>query len=94
MLVAFAAALLRLRRKFATTVSPLVMGRAAFSLAAIYFAGRLFDPTTETTVAGIGARGAYVTIVVVLAALTLSRAERSLIASGLAWGRVRLMSRS
>jgi O-antigen/teichoic acid export membrane protein len=94
MLVAFAAALLRLRRKFATTVSPLVMGRAAFSLAAHSIAGRLFDTVTETTLAGIGARGAYVMLVVVLAALTLSRAERSLIASGLAWGRVRLMSRS
>ena len=31
---------------------------------------------------------------ITLAALTLSRAERSLIASGLAWGRVRLTSRS
>jgi len=45
-------------------------------------------------VAGIGMRGAYGVLVVALAALTLSRAERSLIASGLAWGRVRLTSRS
>lgn len=94
MLVAFAATLIRLRRKFGATVSPLVMARAAFCLAAIYFAGRLFDPVTETTLAGIGTRGAYGILVVVLAALTLSRAERSLIASGLAWGRVRLTSRS
>ena len=94
MLVAFAAALLRLRRKFAATVSPLVMGRAAFTLAVIYLAGRVFDPATELTIAGIGTRGAYVVLVLGLAALTLSRAERALIASGLAWGRVRLMSRS
>ena len=94
MLVALAAALIRLRRRFGAAVSPLVMGRAAFSLAAIYLAGRLFDPVTETTLAGIGTRGAYGLLVVVLAALTLSRAERSLIAAGLARGRVRLTSRS
>jgi O-antigen/teichoic acid export membrane protein len=94
MLVAFGAALIRLRRKFGALVSPLVMARAAFSLLAIYVAGRLFDPTTEMTLAGIGTRGAYGMLVVVLAALTLSRAERTLIASGLAWGRLRLTSRS
>jgi O-antigen/teichoic acid export membrane protein len=94
MVVALSATLLRLRRKFGATVSPLVIGRAAFSLAAIYLAGRLFDPATELTLAGVGTRGAYGVVVVVLAALTLSRAERSLIASGLAWGRVRLTSRS
>ncbi|MBW8768411.1 MAG: hypothetical protein JF589_01500 [Gemmatimonadetes bacterium] len=94
MLVAFGATLIRLRRRFAATVSSLVMARAAFSLAAIYFAGRLFDPATELTLGGIGTRGAYGVLVVVLAALTLSRAERALIASGLAKGRVRLMSRS
>ena len=94
MLVAFGATLVRLRQKFAVNVSPLVMARATCSLAAIYIAGLLFDPATELTVAGIGVRGAYGVLVVALAALTLSRAERSLIASGLAWGRVRLTSRS
>jgi O-antigen/teichoic acid export membrane protein len=94
MLVAFSATLVRLRRKFGATVSSLVIARAAFSLAAIYVAGRLFDPVTETTLVGVGARGAYGVLVVVLAALTLSRAERSLIASGVARGRVRLSSRS
>ena len=94
MLVAFAATVVRLRRKFGATVSPRVMGRATFCLAAIYVAGRLFDPVTETTLAGIGVRGAFGVLVVVLAALTLSRSERSLFASGLAWGRARLTFRS
>jgi PST family polysaccharide transporter len=94
MLVALAATLIRLRRKFNATVSPLVMARAAFCLGAIYVSGILFDPATETSLTGIGARGAYGLLVVGLAALTLSRAERELIATGLARGRVRLTSRS
>jgi O-antigen/teichoic acid export membrane protein len=94
MVVALAATLYRLRRKHAATVGKLVMARAAFCLAAIYLAGRLFDPATESTIGGIGARGAYGVLVVVLAALTLSPAERALIASGLARSRLRLSSRS
>jgi O-antigen/teichoic acid export membrane protein len=87
MLVALAGTLYRLRRRFGATVAPAVLARGAYCLLAVAVAGRLFDPVSETTIGGVGARALYAAIVLALAALTLTSSERTMLASAIARGR-------